>query len=235
MNELKRNASGYCDPTAYNAMKKICGGGVERMEVYRGDIFYVRKGGYITGSEQDQGRPAVIVSNDIRNHRSNICEAVYLTTQDKKPLPTHVEVMCKVPSIALCEQIVSVSQERLGEFVRSCTEAEMKAIDKALMVSLGLDFPLFTDVPAVERVNNQEIDNLKMKLEGAEKELDEKKAMLNEVQIQLVDAHEHIKMLVEQNEEVQQSVTERVVIELTTERNLYKSLYEQTFERMIAR
>lgn len=36
MNELKRNGSGYADPTAYEAMKKFTGG--VKMEVYRGDI-----------------------------------------------------------------------------------------------------------------------------------------------------------------------------------------------------
>lgn len=111
------------------------------MEILRGDIFFVRKA-FCEGYEQDAGRPAVIVSNNIGNKHANIVEVVYLTSQEKKPLPTHVDILCRVPSTALCEQISTVAKERLCEFVRACTDDEMKRIDKALMVSLGIDQPV---------------------------------------------------------------------------------------------
>lgn len=110
------------------------------LRCYRGDIFYVMKVDPITGSEQEQGRPAVIVSNDIGNEHANIVEVVYLTTKDKKPLPTHVEVKSNVLSTALCEQITTVSKDRLGQFIRQCTYEEMKALDKAMMISLGIEY-----------------------------------------------------------------------------------------------
>lgn len=110
------------------------------LRCYRGDIFYVMKVDPITGSEQEQGRPAVIVSNDIGNEHANIVEVVYLTTKDKKPLPTHVEVKSNVLSTALCEQITTVSKDRLGQFIRQCTHEEMKALDKAMMISLGIEY-----------------------------------------------------------------------------------------------
>lgn len=109
------------------------------LKVYRGDIFYIRKVDPITGSEQEQGRPAVIVSNDIGNEHANIVEVVYLTTKDKKPMPTHVEIKSTVLSTALCEQITTVSKDRLGDFIRQCTYEEMQAIDRALLVSLGIE------------------------------------------------------------------------------------------------
>ena len=234
MNELKRNGSGCYDPTAYNAIKNFMMG-EEKMEVYRGDIFYIRKGGYTTGSEQEQGRPAVIVSNDIGNKYSQIYEVVYLTSQEKKPLPTHVPVMCKVPSTAMCEQITNVSQDRLGNFVRTCTDEEMEAIDRALAISLGID------LTEVQRVNNQEIDNLKMKLEGAERMLDEEKAKHLEEKTFL---EKHNKELICRLEEIAEKEHLQTVLDaagnqneettkLTTERNLYKKLYEQTLERLI--
>lgn len=111
------------------------------LRCYRGDIFYIMKVDPITGSEQDQGRPAVIVSNDIGNEHANIVEVVYLTTKDKKPLPTHVEVKSNVLSTALCEQITTVSKDRLGQFIRQFTYEEMKALDKAMMISLGIEPP----------------------------------------------------------------------------------------------
>ena len=106
------------------------------LEVYRGDIFYIAAGSYV-GSEQKSGRPGIIVSNDTANKHSPNVEVVFLTSQEKKPLPTHVEVICKVPSTALCEHIQTVSKARLGDFVKSCTTSEMKKIDEAPVVSQG--------------------------------------------------------------------------------------------------
>ena len=108
------------------------------MEVYRGDIFYILKGGHVTGSEQETGRPAVIVSNDVGNKHSDLVEVVFLTTKSKKPLPTHTEVICQVPSTALCEQVQTINKSKLGNYIRSCTDEEMKRIDFALKISLGL-------------------------------------------------------------------------------------------------
>lgn len=108
------------------------------MEIYRGDIFYVAKGKY-QSSEQGGERPAIVVSNNTGNHFSDCVEVVYLTSQHKKSsLPTHVEVVCRCLSTALCEQIYTVHKDRLTDYVRSCTADEMRRIDDALKISLGL-------------------------------------------------------------------------------------------------
>ena len=90
-------------------------------EIYRGDIYYIMPFYTVTGSEQRAGRPGVVVSNDITNRHSPNVEIVFLTSQEKKPLPTHVPVMCRVPSTALCENIQTVSKERLSTFIKSCS------------------------------------------------------------------------------------------------------------------
>lgn len=94
-------------------------------DFYRGDIFFIAHSP-VSGSEQGGHRPGVIVSNDLANRYSPNVEVVFLTSQEKKPMPTHVPVQCKVPSTALCENIQTVSKERLDGFVRSCTAEEMK-------------------------------------------------------------------------------------------------------------
>lgn len=86
----------------------------------------------------------MIVSNDANNKYSPNVEIVFLTSQEKKPLPTHVPVMCRVPSTALCENIQTVSKDRLSTFIKSCTTKELKNIDNALRVSLGI-----SDSPSV--------------------------------------------------------------------------------------
>lgn len=118
----------------------------------RGDIFFITEGAY-TGSEQNGGRPGVIVSNDVGNKHSPNVEVVFLTSREKKPMPTHVEVLCKVPSTALCENIQTVSKERLGSFIRSCTTSEMKNIDNALLCSLGIHAPTAVGGGAQEPVS----------------------------------------------------------------------------------
>ena len=106
--------------------------------IRRGDVYYVRK--YPTcGSEQQPARPAVIVSNDFCNSKSAVVEAVYLTCQEKKTLPTHVVVRSTGrKSIALCEQITSIAVERLGDYKCHLSADEMLLIDHALAVSVGI-------------------------------------------------------------------------------------------------
>lgn len=108
------------------------------MLIKRGDIFYV-SGGYATGSEQRPGRPAIAVSNDQNNEHSPTVEMVYLTTKPKRDLPTHVLVKSMSrDSIAICEQITTVSVERLGEFCGSVSKSELADLDRAMAISLGL-------------------------------------------------------------------------------------------------
>ena len=198
------------------------------MEVYRGDIFYIQKNGSTCGSEMFAERPGIIVSNDIGNTHSNIVEVVYLTAQKKKLLPTHVSIMCKVPSTAMCEQIVTVSSDRLGTYVRTCTAEEMEALDKALKISLGLN----TDPDPAATIENALIDDLRMKLEGAERTLDDKNVLLENTQQQLKDAKEYINKIKTFNEQTNSS-TQQELIKLKTESDLYRKLYEETIERLI--
>lgn len=174
------------------------------MEVFRGDIYMVEKT-QTTGCEIQAGRPAVIVSNNMGNHFSSNVEVVYLTTAQKKPLPTHVDVLCKVPSTALCESVFTVSKERLGEFIKTCTDAEMKQIDNALKVSLALD----NTTDATD--GGAEVEKLKMLLDDAVRKND---MLCDELQA------------MESNPEL---------LKVQTERDLYKTLYEQMLDKMIGR
>ena len=107
-------------------------------KIRRGDIYYIDK--YPTiGSEQQAGRPAIIVSNEKNNQHSSTVEVVYLTTQPKADLPTHVTISSAPrESIALCEQVTSVSVDRIGEKMGRLSDREMTQVDIALLVSLDL-------------------------------------------------------------------------------------------------
>ena len=110
-------------------------------KVMRGEIYYIRQFP-TTGSEQRSGRPAIIVSSNENNEHSSVYEVCYLTLQDKPNLPTHVYVdrgPC-VRSTILCEQICSVSEEKLGDYLCRIPESLEDELNNALRVSLGLSF-----------------------------------------------------------------------------------------------
>lgn len=108
-------------------------------DVKRGEIYYISRGGYNTGSEQQADRPGVIVSDDKNNKNSQTLEVVYLTTQPKNELPTHCTIRSTGRvSTVLCEQIHTVAVERIGKYIGVCTAQEMQNIDIGLMISIGL-------------------------------------------------------------------------------------------------
>lgn len=194
------------------------------MEIRRGDIFYIAKGRTVNqGCEQYPDRPAIIVSNDIGNQHSPNVEVVYLTTQPKKPLPTHVEIMCQVPSTALCEGVDTVSKERLAGYLRTCTDREMKAIDDALLISLGMDNDECNSANQFWRM----ITDLNAQLET---ERDYIKEL--EGELETYKSNNEIKYVID-GEKVTKLGESEEIIALQTKCELYKEQYEALLERML--
>lgn len=115
----------------------------EEKKFLRGEVYYITsKFDTAVGSEQKGGRPAVIVSNDVNNEHSPCVEICYMTLREKNPIPTHVFInrgSC-INSTVLCEQITTISKERIGDYMCTLSDEAMEAIDEALMISLGLDY-----------------------------------------------------------------------------------------------
>ena len=177
------------------------------MDIRRGDIFYIRGGktyaGY--GRQSDSGRPAIIVSNDAMNKTADYVEVVYLTTQEKKPLPTHCEIICKQKSTAMCETIYTVNKNRVGDYVKSLTSQELAALNECLMHSIGLSYisdfsePYDKDYADLQ----DEIDTLRSKNAKLTEELHYAKQVDSDSQ------------------------------SIITERDLYKRLYEQLLDKAV--
>ena len=108
----------------------------------RGDIYYVFRDetrGSV-GAEIVSGRPAIVVSNEHLNSTSSVVEVVYLTTQEKPDMPTHVTINSSHrASTAICEQIHSVSRSRIGNYIGHCSDDELAKLNVALCASLELD------------------------------------------------------------------------------------------------
>lgn len=195
-------------------------------EIRRGEIFYIARGGASCGSEQYADRPAVVVSNDENNKHSGIIEVAYLTTQPKTELPTHVTIRSTGRvSTVLCEQVTSVSVERVNNYIGKVSEQEMKNIDIALMISLQLDGDSKSHKQYNETTKKQqeEIDSLKREIETLQRECDDR----------IAEIEQDAAVYVEENRKVDASRQSEDIIKVQTERDTFKALYEQLFERLL--
>lgn len=196
-------------------------------DIKRGEMFYINRGGAsYNGSEQHSDRPAVVVSNDKNNENSNVVEIVYMTTQPKTDLPTHVTVRSTGRvSTVLCEQVYSVSIDRVGTYIGECTDKEMENIDIALMISLQLDGNIKTSKKYNETIKEQqeEIDRLKKEIEQLQQEYDE----------QIEQIEQDAAVYVEENRKIENMKSSEDTIRLQTERDTYKNMYEQLLNRLV--
>lgn len=124
--------------------------------IKRGDIYFIRDTRQSIGSEQRADRPAVIISNDRNNNHSSVYEVVYMTTQPKTDLPTHFIINSALrTSTVLCEQINSVYEERIGEWIGTLTPEEMKQLDECLTVSVGVNGKAEKEPAEIESLRQQ--------------------------------------------------------------------------------
>lgn len=174
------------------------------------------EGGVTSGSEQFADRPAVVVSNDENNKHSGVIEVVYMTTQPKTDLPTHVTVRSTGRiSTVLCEQVSSVSVDRVNNYIGQVSEQEMKNIDIALMISLQLNGSGKTSKQYNETIQKQqeEIDSLKKEIERMQQEA---------------------AVYVEENRKTETMASSEDIIRLQTQRDTYKELYENLLVKVMA-
>lgn len=111
-------------------------------EIKRGDMYYANLNP-ITGSEQGGIRPVLILQNDKGNRYSPTTIVAALTSrQTKSELPTHVTltaVFLERKSIIMLEQIRTIDKSRLLDYIGSLSEENMKLVNEALAVSLGIE------------------------------------------------------------------------------------------------
>ena len=112
-------------------------------QVKRGEIYYANLCP-IVGSEQGGVRPVVILQNDKGNLHSRTTLIAAITSElDKPNLPTHVifkSDCMKKESMVLLEQIRTIDKSRIGEFIGLVDENTMKQVDKAILISFGINF-----------------------------------------------------------------------------------------------
>ena len=124
--------------------------------IQRGDIYYIAHFDGQIGSEQYSGRPGIVVSNNVNNEHSATIEVVYLTSKMKKKIPTHVPIQSTGrASIALCEQVTTVSVSRIGAYICRCTDQELQKVSEAIVISLALKDCIPEEVPTQETTETE--------------------------------------------------------------------------------
>jgi mRNA interferase MazF len=112
------------------------------MQIKRGELYYATLDPVI-GSEQGGKRPVLILQNDIGNkHSPTVVVAAITSRLGKAKLPTHVNLSSEKlskDSIVLLEQIRTIDKCRLVEYIGKATSEEMEFIEKALLVSVGIN------------------------------------------------------------------------------------------------
>lgn len=115
------------------------------MQIKRGDIYYVDCGERTETSVTTGTRPAVIIQNDVGNAHSPTTIVALLSSSPKRvlsPLPTHV-VLGKNDGVSRtcvvqCEQLRCVDVDSLGDYMTTLNAENMRRVDDALRISLGL-------------------------------------------------------------------------------------------------
>lgn len=112
--------------------------------IKRGDIYYADLSP-VVGSEQGGIRPVLIVQNNVGNRYSPTVIAAAITSQiNKAKMPTHITVGAPnygltKDSIILTEQIRTLDKRRLREQAGRLPPEEMRRVDEALGISMGLE------------------------------------------------------------------------------------------------
>ena len=108
----------------------------------RGEVWWVNFGPSVGGEIQKQ-RPAVIISNDAANRYLNRVQVVPLTSKTGRVYPSEAVVMLDDrPSKAMADQLTAVSKQRLINQAGQLTPADVRKVEHAVKVQLGLLEPV---------------------------------------------------------------------------------------------
>ena len=104
----------------------------------RGDVWWV-KAATATGGEVRKRRPGVVVSNDAANAHANRVQVVPVSSKTGKLYSCEALITVQGrASKAMADQVTTVARERLAEYMDRLSAEEMRQVEIALRLQLGL-------------------------------------------------------------------------------------------------
>ena len=209
LDELKRNGSGYYDPTAYKAIKNM--EREENMEMKRGDIWEV---------QMANGNIAEFLVISATGKPGSVVTVVKLF--DGGTIGENdVQIMCRGVKNAPCDTISFSKKENFITYIRTLNDVEQAEVDAKLMKVLALGK---TPDPT-ETVENAVIGDLNALVDKLNEENHRLLMELGDAERKLKDAEKQIPVFPVE--------IEKELLRAETQRDLYKELYEQMCEKMI--
>lgn len=161
LDEVKRNGSGYYDPTDYEAIKHMEEDG---MEMKRGDIYMTQR----------PGKEPELYLNISAEGRTGMFASLLMLT-DRDDLKYGAAINCRGMKYVGCDLVMYMKKEYLTDFVKCATADEMAEVDIMLAKALGLpetgNEGLCEEMSRQLDVAKKTIDYLKDELKEAEKKI----------------------------------------------------------------
>ncbi len=106
----------------------------------RGEVWWVNFDPAV-GGEIKKKRPAVVMSNDFSNKHLNRVQVVPLTGKVDRVFPSEAVVtLKKKKSKAMADQLTTASKLRLVGMIGRLSQADLKRVEEAVLIQLGLRF-----------------------------------------------------------------------------------------------